>query len=63
MVCKHYNGEKCINQLIRPTESLPKFMLPKGMGDCATCKPCRKNIRCSCYTPISMGTFTVGEDV
>lgn len=52
---------KCINQLIRPKESIPKYMRPKGMGDCATCKICRKNLDCTGFIPISIGTFHVED--
>lgn len=44
----------CINQLFRPKMKIPKWMSPKGRGDCTTCKPCSKNLKCSCYTPVGL---------
>lgn len=53
---------KCINQLIRPKEKFPSWLLGNKMGDCTTCKPCEKNKKCSSYTPISLMEFEVVEE-
>jgi len=45
---------KCLNQIIRPKVKLPKWMLPKGIGDCTVCQPCLKNLECKGYIPVSI---------
>lgn len=45
---------KCLHQLFRPKTKIPKWMSPKGRGDCTTCKPGYKNLKCSCYTPVGL---------
>lgn len=54
--CKEYR--KCINQLFRSKVVWPKWMRPKGMGDCTTCQPCEMNKECIGYYP-APGLFTV----
>ena len=53
---------KCINQLIRPKEKIPSWVLGDETGDCTTCKPCENNKKCPSYTPVSLMGFEVKEE-
>lgn len=52
---------KCINQLVRPKIKVPKFIRPKGCGDCTTCESCPKNLNCSCYIPIGLTSYDTSD--
>jgi hypothetical protein len=43
--------KKCINHLFRPKIKIPSWARDPRMGDCTTCKPCKKNKDCIGYYP------------
>jgi hypothetical protein len=51
----------CLNQLFRPDTSIPSWMRAHGMGDCTKCKRCKKNMKCSGYTPVALIKFEVKD--
>lgn len=47
----------CINQLIRPKISIPKWMRADGCGDCTVCEPSKRNSECKNYVPMVLVGF------